>query len=215
MAKSSAASRRERAAATRRAILEAAQHLFSQRGYAGTTIEAIAERAGVAVQTVYYVFHNKSSLVREMFMSMGGRPDEPTDTANRSWVKEAETVEDGRASLALSTDNGAEIYRRLAPIYPTILAAISTEPEIAEIWDQMMKAKQGSIVAQMQHLERLGELREGLDAQTAADVSFSVHSIEMYRLLTEVCGWEHDRYKQWALETLSQLLLRPEPGEPA
>ena len=44
--------RREQAEETRRRILAAARRLFVARGYGGTTMETIADDAGVAVQTV-------------------------------------------------------------------------------------------------------------------------------------------------------------------
>jgi AcrR family transcriptional regulator len=45
--------RRQGAARTRTAILDAARELFTERGYAATPMSAIAERAGVALDTVY------------------------------------------------------------------------------------------------------------------------------------------------------------------
>ena len=45
--------RREAAARTRQAILDAALELFTFRGYAATPMTAIAERANVALDTVY------------------------------------------------------------------------------------------------------------------------------------------------------------------
>ena len=49
--------------ATRRAILDAAHHLFLEKGYAATSIEAIAEHAQVARQTVYDAFGDRTSLL--------------------------------------------------------------------------------------------------------------------------------------------------------
>ena len=54
--------RRTRADATRRRMVDAAAKLFAQRGYAATTMAAIAQQAGVAVQTVYFTFHSKTEL---------------------------------------------------------------------------------------------------------------------------------------------------------
>ena len=55
--------RRRRAEATRQKILRAAHEEFVERGYHGATIASIARRAGVATQTVYFVFHTKTELV--------------------------------------------------------------------------------------------------------------------------------------------------------
>ena len=56
-------SRREKAARTRAAIIEAAHAEFLERGFHGATVVSIAERAGVASQTVYFVFHTKAELI--------------------------------------------------------------------------------------------------------------------------------------------------------
>jgi AcrR family transcriptional regulator len=58
--------RAEQAAATRRAVLQAARDLFAEHGYAGTSITAIAARAGVAVDTVYAAAGRKPALLREL-----------------------------------------------------------------------------------------------------------------------------------------------------
>src|SRR4051812_20936424 len=58
--------RAEQAAATRHAVLQAARELFTERGYARTSIAAIAERAGVAVDTVYAAAGRKPALLREL-----------------------------------------------------------------------------------------------------------------------------------------------------
>lgn len=56
-------SRRARERAFRkRLLLEAAEEVFSERGYANTSVEQVALRAGVAVQTLYNLFGNKEGL---------------------------------------------------------------------------------------------------------------------------------------------------------
>ncbi|MBA2577261.1 MAG: helix-turn-helix transcriptional regulator, partial [Euzebyaceae bacterium] len=57
--------RADKARATRRRIVDAAGDLLVQHGYAGTTLEAIAEQAGVAVQTVYFHFGNKRTVLKQ------------------------------------------------------------------------------------------------------------------------------------------------------
>ena len=65
--------RQAQARETRRQITEAARMLFTERGYSGATIEAIAQEAGVATETVYAVFGNKRAiLVHLVNISVGG-----------------------------------------------------------------------------------------------------------------------------------------------
>src|SRR4030065_1517079 len=56
--------RKRQAQVTRNMIVAAAQALFLEQGYICTTIEVIAERAGVAVSTVYAIFGSKRGILR-------------------------------------------------------------------------------------------------------------------------------------------------------
>src|ERR1700681_535607 len=58
--------RRRQALETRRHIVRAARRLFVTLGYVGTTVEAIAAEAGVAVATVYKAFGTKAAIAREL-----------------------------------------------------------------------------------------------------------------------------------------------------
>ena len=80
--------RRERAKATRRRIAEAALARFSGQGYAATTMEAIANDAGVAVQTVYFTFHTKAELLIAALTIAGGGPGAAEDVLARDWIAE-------------------------------------------------------------------------------------------------------------------------------
>lgn len=52
---------------TRRLILDTAMRLFRERGYARTTMRAIAQEAGVAVGNAYYYFDSKEHLIQEFY----------------------------------------------------------------------------------------------------------------------------------------------------
>ncbi|MDQ0378511.1 TetR/AcrR family transcriptional regulator [Amycolatopsis thermophila] len=56
--------------AQREAILTAAAELLAERGYAGCSVSAVAEKAGVATGTVYKHFPGKAELVVELFQNI-------------------------------------------------------------------------------------------------------------------------------------------------
>ena len=62
--------RQRQAQATRDMIVAAAQALFLEQGYICTTIDVIAERAGVAVSTVYAIF-GRNGLVQALYRDAG------------------------------------------------------------------------------------------------------------------------------------------------
>ncbi|MDQ3367528.1 MAG: TetR family transcriptional regulator [Myxococcota bacterium] len=49
------------------AILDAALHLFVERGFYGTAVPLVAERAKVAAGTIYHYFASKEALVNALF----------------------------------------------------------------------------------------------------------------------------------------------------
>src|ERR1700704_4048193 len=51
---------------TRQVIYEAARHEFSENGYAATSIERVARRAGVSTKTLYRLIPNKAALFEGM-----------------------------------------------------------------------------------------------------------------------------------------------------
>ncbi|MGY3485880.1 AcrR family transcriptional regulator [Bradyrhizobium sp. USDA 4011] len=57
------APRQARSRATIEAILDAAAHILGERGWAATTTNAVAERAGVSIGSLYQYFPNKLALV--------------------------------------------------------------------------------------------------------------------------------------------------------
>src|SRR6187399_1573894 len=81
-------SRQERAAGTRRRMLDAAYDLFCDQGFRATTMEAIAERAGVAVQTLYFTFHTKDELLQAVQDRAVLGDDVPTPPHEQPWFRE-------------------------------------------------------------------------------------------------------------------------------
>ena len=70
-------SRAEQARATRRRIIAAAAAQFVAHGYGATLLDQVAEQAGVAVQTVYFHFGNKRTLLKEALDLAAAGDDAP------------------------------------------------------------------------------------------------------------------------------------------
>jgi AcrR family transcriptional regulator len=204
-------SRRKKAAATRRRILDAAQQLFSEHGYAGTTMQAIADRADVAVQTVYFVFHTKGELLRQLLKTVGGRPEDSTETMERDWVDEAITDPDGRRSIALMVEYGNDIYVRIAPVWAAVGQGASVEPEVAAVWQGIVEQRRKGMRRIVESRGARGHLREGLNVDRAADVIYGLHRPETLAVFVGERGWSLEDYKEWSYNTLCHQLLTPQP----
>ena len=110
------AKREAQARETRRSILDAAHELFVGTGYAATTIQAIADRAGVAVQTVYAVFGNKRELLRQLIERTITGDDEPLSITERVEAQSIAAEPDARRRAALDAALSRTITERVAPI---------------------------------------------------------------------------------------------------
>jgi AcrR family transcriptional regulator len=58
---------------TRKRVLAAARELLAAAGTAGFTVDAVAERAGVARMTIYYQFESKRGLLDELLDDLSAR----------------------------------------------------------------------------------------------------------------------------------------------
>src|SRR5690349_19961688 len=80
-------SRRDAARATRQSILDAAQKVFLEKGYAAATMPAIAQAAGIALDTVYATVGKKPSLFRLLVETAISGSDRPVPPEERDYVQ--------------------------------------------------------------------------------------------------------------------------------
>jgi AcrR family transcriptional regulator len=199
--------RRERAARTRSRIVDAAATEFRALGYHGTTMAAIADRAGVAVQTVYFVFNSKASLLIAAIDSavMGANQLPPQD---EPWWHESTTSSDGRRSLTLFVTNTARIEQRAAELARVAQAAATTDPEITDLLAHHDALRSAAFSQFVETLEERALLEPDSDRRQVADVLLTLLGSDVYLNLTQARGWSVDRYVSWATDTLCTLLLR-------
>ena len=204
-------SKRERAAQTRQRVIEAAFESFAERGYQGTTMAAVAKRAGVSEQTMYFTFRTKAALLHDVMVAKRGAPDEPTAVMERAWVTDVLPEADQRRALALVVEYGTEISRRLAPIADAMTAAGAT--------DQAFAAALAAISAQRRDgmtriVTALGAKRPlAMSVSRATDILDVVQSMSTYNAFVRDCGWATEEYKAWAYRTLTQLLPAVNPAK--
>jgi AcrR family transcriptional regulator len=201
------ASRKERAARTRTAIIRAAAEEFRANGYHGATMSAIATRARVAVQTVYFVFHTKPALLTAAIDSAVLGEDDPTPPEHTGWWREATTTGDGRRAVELFVSNVAQISARAAVLNRAAAAAALTDPDIAEVIEHHESLRTSGFRSYVDALATRGLLRDGLDPAEATDVLLTLAGSEVFLDFTERRGWTHQRYVTWTTDALCRLLL--------
>ena len=167
--------RREVAAAeTRREILRAARRLFAANGFAGTSVQQIAEESGVAVQTVYSSVGSKAALV----LALNDLIDEEADVARLRAVVFAET--DPAAMIASAIHLTRQLNERCGDLIQVLLSAAPAEPDVAAVVAEGMRRQESGVSAMVQRLEAQGALRSGTTPERAAAV---------FVLMTSAASW--------------------------
>jgi AcrR family transcriptional regulator len=198
--------RRERSRRTRRRIIEAAAELFVDRGYVATTIEDIAAGAGVAVQTVYYVFGTKTNLLAAVLdVSIGGDV-EPVSVLERDWVESLRAETDATAAVHCLVDATTAILARTAPIYEVVGRA-AADPDVTTLLDDTRRRRREDQRRLIEILRRSGHLHPDVDSRAAADVVYAVMNEDVFQLLTRDCGWSVDRFRMWAVRFMVHQLI--------
>jgi AcrR family transcriptional regulator len=197
--------RSEQAARTRHRILEAAESVFTEQGFAGTRIEDIAVAAGVAVPTVYKIFTSKKNiLVGVLNMAMTGGADAEVDT--QAWWREQLDEPDPRRQLQLIARNARRIYERAAPMLEAVRAAAPLDPEIARTWEEIsaerLKRSKRSAKALVAKARR--RTRMNIEETALTLLTLTVPELYTSQLAT---GRSPDQYERWLASVLVSSLL--------
>jgi len=200
---------RERSIATHWRIVKAAYTLFCERGYAGTTMAAVAKDAGVAVQTVYFAFHTKSALLSRTidFAVMG--EDEPRIPQQQPWYQLMKAEPDISRAVRHFVVGAGEIVPRVAPL--NLVALASGEPEIATIVAAHDEEQADAYRAVVAILRRKAPLRAGRSVTLATQLLLLYLGVEVYGALVNKLGWSHDDWVDWTVTTIVEQVFSAEP----
>ncbi len=200
--------RRERSRRTHAHIVEAAARCFTSDGYVGATVDAIAEAAGVAPQTVYYVFGTKSKLLADVLERTIVGDLDPVPVVERPWVDELRGVEAAAAAVGLLVDESVNILVRVAPLHRVIQHA-AADAEVGMLLEETRRRRRADQARLVGILAEGGHLRPDLDTATAADIYYGLLNEEVFELLTTDCGWDVERFRRWATDLVQHQLVGP------
>jgi AcrR family transcriptional regulator len=198
--------RREAAARTRQAILDAALALFAARGYAATPMTAIAERAGVALDTVYAAVGRKPELARLLIETAISGSSQAVPAEERDYVRAVRAAADAETKIAIYAGAMREIAGRLAPVLSIIQQAAPAEPELAALWRQIAERRAANMRRFAADLAAAATLR--VDPGDAADIVWATNAPELYQLLVGQRGWSPERYEHFLADAWRRLLLQ-------
>ena len=192
----------------RAAVVQAARTLFLDRGYAGTTIEAISDQSDVPPATVYRLFSSKIGILKALMNVSIAGDDEAIPLQDRSHVRAILADPDPRDQLTRFAGVTRGIMSRAEPLYRILVSAAGSDPDAATLLAEQARHRYLGQSGIARSLARAGALRPNLREREAADIIHALMSPELYRLLVSDRGWRPEQYEHWLAGILIEQLLR-------
>jgi AcrR family transcriptional regulator len=204
--------REQQATATRRAVLEAARQLFIAQGYGATTVEQIAQRAGVSKPTVFTAVGNKQMVLRAVRDTAITGDDQPVPVAQQPAADQIRAEPDQRQAVELLAQHLTGVASRYAQINEVLHAAADGgEEDLRELWEAEEGQRLTGARFWIEVLTGKGPLRPGLSHSDAIDVMWLLMSPDNYYRLVHRRRWAKQKYQRWLAATITQLLLADHP----
>jgi AcrR family transcriptional regulator len=206
--RSAASGRSEPRRTSRDRIIRAATALFLRRGYSGTTIEAIAHKAGVSVQTIYNVIGSKGAVFKAVYdVTIAGDAD-PVPMIDRPTARAMLAAITGPECLAYYAQMSREIVQRVGPLLSVAVAeATSGDREIRRFVATVEQERTVGTRNIAMHVQEHFGLRPALTLHEAADILWTLTAPEVADRLLRRRHWTLERYQEWLAGTMADALL--------
>lgn len=189
--------RERQARETRRAVVDAARDLFVERGWSGTTIDAVAARAGVSRKTVFTSVGGKAALLKLALDWALVGDDEPVPLEERQVLAEMEQQTDPRALVARWARFVAELEERAAPLAAVLAVAADADPEAAGVHAVSERNRLRGAEFIVARLTAIDGLRPGEAAERAVAAALVLMDPSIHRTLVREHGWTRGEYADW------------------
>lgn len=206
----SSAVRSSQARSTRRAIVMAAGELFVERGYAATTIDAVAARAGVGRKTVFSSVGGKGALLKLAWDWAITGDDEPRPMSERPAVQAILAEQDPVRLVRMWVDMLLEVGARATPMGSVVLAAADVDAEARALRDLIRVESLSGATAFVTHLAGAGGLRADVSIERGAEACWALVNSLLLHLLVPTRGWSLQDYGNWLVRLASTTLLEPD-----
>ena len=196
-------------AATRERILDAAQHCFELQGFTGTTMRAIAERAGTSVESV-----NLTGTKRDLLMATISRATAQGETDARMLdlpePKALFTDPDPAVALSNLMTWVAASNQRISRLWRSLDQAADTDTGIHADYADFLSRMRAESARAVRELGERKALRTDIAETELADLLWLTALPDQHHRLCGQAGWSHERYRQWLTQTSMALLLIPQ-----
>ncbi len=199
--------RRAKALETERRLLAAAEALFTERGYVGTSLAAVAERAEVNPRTLYKVFRSKVALLSRLVDVAIVGDQHAVPLADRPWAAAAFNAPHGRERVRAYAISVRRVMESAGPAFRIAAQAAAADAEAFALWAVGQRLRRADSTAFVASLHEARVLRPDLRRQDAVATVWLTSSPETFVQLTDGLSLTINHYERWLNQTLATALL--------
>lgn len=188
---------------TRHDIVGAARRLFTEQGYAATSVAQIARAAGVSVQTIYDSVGSKGAIVRllnDLIDEEGGVGPLAARIPH---------ADDPRELLRIAVAISRGINERCGDLLGALESAAAVGDDLATVRDEGRRRHRAGVGRLAGRLADLEALRDDLSVDGAADVIAALTDSPVARTFVIEYNWSWARWEAWTVQALATLVLAP------
>ncbi|MGW0877078.1 TetR/AcrR family transcriptional regulator [Streptomyces sp. NPDC002755] len=198
--------RADSAAATRAAILRAAEALFITQGYSSTTVSKIAEASQVAVQTVYSSTGGKADILRALLAPAIADPN--VELTMRAIIES----NDAREVIDATARGTRQAHEAHWPSLSVLVPQCHAEPTAAAVLAAGNMEYIKVLTAIAERLSQLEAVRPGLDLRKVVDLLWFYLGQDAWFSLVKHRGWSFDEAEEWLAKSAKDALLTHPKG---
>jgi AcrR family transcriptional regulator len=192
---------------TREEIVDAARELFVSRGYAATSIDDVAARAGTARRTVYAI-GGKPELMKLAYDTAIAGDHEDVAMIDRPAADLIRAERDPVAAIHRYLDMALGINERVSRVHAALRAAAGDE-RIRALYEEVQQSRYEVAVRLVASFADRGA--QIVRRDTAADVLWALIDPGLYHAFRHDRGWTAEQVADWMHRTVEEQLLGTGP----
>jgi AcrR family transcriptional regulator len=153
--------------------------LLEEGAFHESTVEEVADRAGVSRATLYQHFDSRLALVDAICDTFAVNP-------SLLAIRKAVALDDFRGALGAIVENAVRFWASEEPVLSELYGVVAIDPSARALVDRQRADRRGEMQTFARRLRRAGQLRPGLSERQALARLMILTSFETYQELREL-----------------------------
>ena len=186
--------------------MDTALRLFLEQGYGATSLDQVADEAGVSTPTVYAKFGSKAGLLKVVVDVAIAGDDEDVAVVDRPEFRAMLSDAPLAERLRSAAEYAAAVHERSAPLLRLVAGVAGTDPAVAELHADLERQLRESTDVYVPSFPP-GAVRPDVGEQRANDLVWLYGHPETWNRLVVDRGWTRQQYVEWLIDAVRRTVL--------